>query len=321
MNRLMHKLSALLLAFVLAVPNPALAFREPSVREKDPKVLAGLEQTLRSDHPDDLVQLASASIGLPSSFRAPISSLAPAAPAAGLEEKHWIKGFARGSTLFAAGMVAGAGLRTFAPDPPSAQPPAQVVSVEEPIPAPQAAVIQSKSATVRVDQVDASFWKTGYGAGLRLTGDQRAQVEQFVAGQASKVEVTAVSGGMLFHLYADPALAAIADRKVKEQPVEGIHFDVSILQRDKPLTFEAFTVSGLIAADSMLSPPHWVLGSKSPVREVTVSNTDFSEISPVAWVALAYNRKLSLEQLVSHQGILTMTARDAQGNTVHLLFA
>lgn len=104
MNRLLQKLSALLLVFVLVVPNPAFdrgnqvlvagngaafdsrshALRDPSIREKEPKVLAGLEQALRSDEPNDLIQLASTSLGLP------ITSLVPTPPivpvSAGLEE-------------------------------------------------------------------------------------------------------------------------------------------------------------------------------------------------------------------------------------------
>lgn len=59
--------------------------------------------------------------------------------AAGLEEKHWIKGFARGSTLVAAAMVGVVGF--IGPERVSApwkKPPAQAISSEEPIPAPSA---------------------------------------------------------------------------------------------------------------------------------------------------------------------------------------
>ena len=166
--------------------------------------------------------------------------------------------------------------------------------------------------------MDAQFWETGYGKQLQLTAAQRAQVDQFVAGKPGKVEVTAVAGSMTFHLYADTELAAIANQK-KEQPVEGIDFDVTSL-RDKPQTPEAFPSPGLIVVDTHFPAFAWAPGSESPVRIATFSNTDFSKINSVAWVALAFNPNLSPEQVIS-QRILAMTTTDAQGNTVHLLFA
>lgn len=308
MNRLAQRLSALLLAFVLAAPNPAFALRNVSTREQDPRLLSGLEEALRSDHPNDLVQLASASVRLPVLSSVPTAAVPIAPSAAGLEDRK----ITRADLLWAGlvGAVLGVGstiavqevARNMAPEP--------VVVQQQMVEAP---------APVRVHEVSAPFWETGYGAELRLTGAQRAQVEQFVAGKQGKVEVTAVSGRMLFHLYADSALAVVADQKVIEDPVEGIRFDISSL-REKPNTDEAFAAPGLIAADAMLPPLDWAPGSKSSVREVTISNTDFAKVNSVAWVALAYNPNLSLEQIVG-QGVLTMTTTDAQGNTVHLVFA
>ena len=173
---------------------------------------------------------------------------------------------------------------------------------------------------VKIGLIDRREFSDTYAKRLKAM-DQWDQVIHFLRGRdLSTVELTEITGLTQFTLHTDPGLVDVAEALAKSHPVVGIRFPVSGELRSNAQKPGVIKAPGLIIPDEMMPSFAWPEGSESPVRVTRAVDRDkMAEILPVAWIALSYNPKLTIEQILS-QNVLLITLHDDKGTAV-LIFA
>ena len=148
--------------------------------------------------------------------------------------------------------------------------------------------------------------------GTWFTKEQKTQIGEFVRDRS--VDVIDIAGETEFNLLTDQGLAAVAQRKIEESPVEGVAFTLSGDLRE-PTALGAARSPGLVAWDPVIGNLSWASPS---LRTVEITADQMQKLKPADWIALSVQPTLTVERLLS-QGILLLTVETDQG-TRHLLF-
>ena len=115
----------------------------------------------------------------------------------------------------------------------------------------------------------------------------------------------------LFHVYSDSTLSTPIHRQIAENPLEEVSFDVQADLRERERATGDFQIPGIIVADAGLEEP--ILPGNVALRVVRLYRQEAEVIKPTAWIALAINQNLTVEQVLSMKLRLEFFP-DKQGN-------
>jgi len=127
----------------------------------------------------------------------------------------------------------------------------------------------------------------------------------------------AVFAPSIFHIYSDSTLSTPVHQQIAANPVEGVSFEVQADLRERERAAPDFHGPGIILADTGLGKP--TLPDAVALRMVTLYRQEAAALKPTAWIVLAINRNLTVEQILSMNLRLEFFP-DKQGNIRAAIF-
>ncbi len=186
---------------------------------------------------------------------------------------------------------------------------------------PAATALALQIVVERVRQLNQTGMEEGgWGVPLAYT----ATVQDFVEAYQDQAHLiregdagVVVFAPSLFHVYSDSTLLTPIQRQIAGSPLEKVSFDVQADLREQERAASDFQIPGIILADAGLEEP--TLPDNVALRVVLLYRQEAEALKPTAWIVLAINRNLTVQQVLSMKLRLEFFT-DQQGNVRAAIF-